>query len=134
MQRTGWCLPWSGARRHGSGPWAIRSANAGPGVGIPVQWAALPCEWRFRDLPDGDAVLPVGGTDGDEPRVATGPALELRESDGHQRAGLGHLVEVRHRLGLGIAVGEEPPLALHGRSAVGVQRLVPVEQDVALLV
>src|SRR5262249_36460456 len=113
---------------------SLTSANAGPGVGVPLQRAALLRERRFRDLADRDAVLPGGRTDGDEPCIATRPALELRKADRHQRAGLGHLIEVRHRLGLGVAVGEEPPLALHRRGAVGVQWLVPVEQDVALLV
>ena len=64
--------------------------------------------------------------------VAAGAALELGVADRDQAAGLGHLVEVGDALGLGIAVVHQPVLALERRRRVGVERLVAVEQDVAL--
>ncbi len=76
----------------------------------------------------------VGRADRDVARVAAEAALELRVADGDEAAGRRHLVEVRHALGLSIAVVHQPVLALERRGGVGVERLVAVEKDVALLV
>src|SRR5262245_2083962 len=117
------------------GLWFVRPlSDASTGVGIPVQRPALLLQWRLGHLSDRDAVLPVRWTDGDEARVTAGATLELGVADRDQRARLGDLVQVRHALSLGVAVGEEPPLGLERRSVVRVQRLVPVEEDVPLLV
>src|SRR5262252_6190093 len=104
-------LRWLFTSGPGSGR-ALVSADAGPGVGVPVEGAGLFREGRLGHLADGDSVLPVGRTDGDEEGISAGAALELRVANRHERAGLGDLVEVRHGLGLRVAVGEEPALAL----------------------
>jgi hypothetical protein len=41
-------------------------------------------------------------------RLTCGAALWFGEADGDERALLGHLVEVRHTLGLGVVVVEDP--------------------------
>lgn len=77
---------------------------------------------------------PVLGRDGDVAREAARAPEGLGESDGDQRPRLGHEVQVAHPLGLGEVVVQQPVLPLEGRGRVGVERLVPVEEDAALVV
>ena len=83
---------------------------------------------------DRDPVRPVRRADRDIAREPPEPAGDLGVADRHQAAGLRHLVEVRHPLGLGVAVVQQPVLPLQRRRRVGVERLVAVEEDVPLLV
>src|SRR5437773_8960907 len=112
----------------------IASSDAHSEPGVPMQWLECFGQGTLRDLADGHAVFPVRRADGDEARVATRPALALGESDHHQGTRLRHLIQVRHSLGLGVPVLEKPGLPLERGSRIGIQRLMPMEQDVALLV
>ena len=81
---------------------------------------------------DPDALAGPGRADRDVAGVAAEAALELRGAERDQAARGGDAVEVVDALGLGEAVVHEPVLALQRRRGVRVERLVAVEQDVAL--
>src|SRR5215211_1400268 len=88
-------------------------------------------EWRLGHLADPDAALRARRTDRDEAGVAAEPAPEAREAHLDEAAGRGHTGEVRDPLSLGVAVMHEPVLAHERGCRVRVERLVPVEQDMA---
>src|SRR5207344_3011585 len=65
---------------------------------------------------------------------ATETAPELRIADDDERPGLRNLVEIGDAFGLRIALMQHPAFALHIRGRVRVERLMPLEQDLALFV
>mmetsp|Transcript_20365 Transcript_20365/g.69318 ORF Transcript_20365/g.69318 Transcript_20365/m.69318 type:complete len:318 (-) Transcript_20365:349-1302(-) len=103
-------------------------------VGVAAQRVRLHRQRRARGLVDGLAVRVARGAYRDVARVASRPALGLGEADGDEAPLLGHEVEVRHALGLGIVVVQEPRLALEVRRVVSVQGLVAVQHDPPLVV
>ena len=65
--------------------------------------------------------------------AASRPAAKFPETYSDECPGLGHLIETSNALGLRIPLMHQPRLHFeHGRT-VGIGRLTPVEQDVALL-
>src|SRR5262245_33424769 len=83
---------------------------------------------------DRRAIGPVRRTDGYITRIATKPASELRIADNDERTGLRNLVEIGDAFSLRIAVMHQPLFALERRGRVRVERLMPMEQDLALFV
>src|SRR5260221_586758 len=98
-----------------------------------MQRLALLWHGTVWNLADRYSVFPVRRADRYEAGVTAGPTLELGISHRDQGPGLGHLVQVRHAFGLGVAVGQQPVLHLQGGGGIGVERFVAVKENVPLL-
>src|SRR5256714_5376182 len=108
-------------------------ANAGAGAEIPMQLASHARQWCILHT-NAVPILPVRGTDGDIARIPAGSALDFGIADRDQRARLRNHIEVRDAFGLRISVVHEPGFAFQVGGCVGIQRFVPMHQDVALFV
>lgn len=103
-------------------------------LGIPTERFVAPRQGCFRHLADTHTVNPVRRADRDKARKTAGAAAEFGIPDRHQCTSLGYFVQISNAFGLRIAVVQQPCLTLQRWRAIGVQRLVSVEQDVPLLV
>src|ERR1700733_1251260 len=90
---------------------------------------------RARLLLDRNAEWPTRRCDGDVARKSTGAPLELREANSDECAGFGNLIEIRNAFCLSEVMLQEPFLSHEFRSGiVGIQRLVPVHQNMSIQV